>query len=357
MIESRIGTFVMDSNTTVVVCGQQQREAWEAYIAKSSAATICHSFVWRSIIAEAYGLRPVYLMAVQDGNVRGVLPLFVVKSLWFGRIMSSIPFLDYGGICADDSRTSTVLLSHARDLMAEFRADCIELRQCDKPPGNDNLHLDKVGMRLDISLGLEELWRSFPTKIRNHIRKAEKSGLKVVSGGGECLDEFYPVFAANMRDLSSPVHDREFFARILAELGPSVKMFLVRDGQRTVGGLICLFFRDSAVVFWSSSLREYFPRCPNNLLYWAALQYAYSQGCQWFDFGRSSVGSGTYEFKSQWGAKPFQIYWQITTAHGEARSPISGDNSKYRLAMEVWKRLPLGLTIFVGSRLRKFITN
>jgi FemAB-related protein (PEP-CTERM system-associated) len=242
-------------------------------------------------------------------------------------------------------------------LLPQNGVDYVELRQCALSPYDGGVFLDKVGMRRDISPGIKQLWESFPTKIRNHVRKAEKSGLRVVIGEREFLDEFYAVFAANMRDLGSPVHHKRFFTEIFSEFGARVKLFMVRDGQRAVGGLICLLFRDTATVFWSSSLREYFSRCPNNLLYWTALQYAYDQGCKWFDFGRSSRGSGTYDFKRQWGAQPFQIHWQVLNASGAARPPLITENSKLQWASEIWKRLPLAFTAFIGPRVRKYITN
>lgn len=341
----------------IVVCDASQRETWDAYVAGAPGATICHHFLWRSIIERAYGHQPVYLMAMTAGQVSGVLPLFVVKSRLFGKVLSSLPFLDYGGICTDDPMTAQALLDRSLQLLPAHGVDYVELRQYAPPPSGGEVHLDKVGMRLDISGGMEKLWQSFPTKIRNHVRKAEKSGLRVTVGGGECVDEFYSVFAINMRDLGSPVHHRAFFTHMFAELGDHVRCFVVRDGQRTVGGLICLLFRETATVFWSSSLREYFSRCPNNLLYWEALQYVSQHGCQWFDFGRSSIDSGTYDFKRQWGAHPEQIYWQIITAAGESRAPLSTENSKYQLALEIWKRLPMPVTTLIGPRLRRYITN
>ena len=347
----------MKLDLNIVICDSAQREVWDAYVEGSSSTTICHHFLWQPIIERAYGHKPVYLMALVGGQVRGVLPLFVVKSRLFGKVMSSLPFLDYGGICADDPLIAQMLLDHALQSLPRYGVDYVELRQYARPPQDGDVHLDKVGMRLDISAGMEKLWQSFPTKIRNHVRKAEKSGLRVTIGGGEFLDEFYPVFAANMRDLGSPVHHQSFFAHIFAEFGTRVRLFVVRDGQHTVGGLICLLFQDTATVFWSSSLREYFPRCPNNLLYWEALQYAYAHGCRWFDFGRSSIGSGTYDFKRQWGAQPVQVYWQILTARGEVHAPLFTENPKYQLALEIWKRLPISVTTSVGPHLRKYITN
>jgi serine/alanine adding enzyme len=249
------------------------------------------------------------------------------------------------------------LLAHALQLLGKHGADYVELRQCEPPPPGGDVHLAKVGMRLDLSVGTEKVWQSFPAKVRNQVRKAEKAGLKAHVEGENLIDEFYSVLAVNMRDLGSPVHHREFFIQMFAELGSQARLVIVRDGVRVVAGLVCLFFRDTVTVPWASSLREYLAKCPNNLAYWEAMQFACAQGFRCFDFGRSSIDSGTYYFKRQWGAQPIQIYWQIVSATGEARAPLSADNPKYQLALEIWKSLPVSLATLVGPRLRKYITN
>jgi serine/alanine adding enzyme len=347
----------MGLNMEITVCEAQDLKAWDTYTEHSPKATFCHHSGWRSIIMRAYGHHPLYLAARSDGQTRGIFPLFEVKSRLFGKSLTSMPFLDYGGICADDKAFAHLLQEQALGLMQAHGVDVVELRQCEPVEQGASLRLDKVSMILDLSPGVEGLWRSFPGSVRNHVRKAQKSGLRTSIGGGELLAEFYPIFAANMRELGSPVHHRAFFAHIFAEFGPQAKLVLVRDGQRAVGGLVCLFFKDTATVPWSSSLRQCFSKCPNNLLYWEAMQYACARGCKRFDFGRSSVGSGTYIFKHQWGAQPVQIYWHLLGRNGNQSLAFSTNNPKYHIILETWKRLPLSVTKWLGPRIRKYLTN
>ena len=56
-------------------------------------------------------------------------------------------------------------------------------------------------MVLGLEVTVEEQWRVLDRKVRNQVRKAEKEGLQVESGGAELLDAFYSVLAHNMRDL------------------------------------------------------------------------------------------------------------------------------------------------------------
>jgi FemAB-related protein (PEP-CTERM system-associated) len=346
-----------ESSFEILVCDAEERSDWDEFVQLFPEATVCHLFHWRSIIQEAYGHRPIYLMAKGDTRVRGVLPLFLVKSRIFGKSLTSMPFLDYGGACADSLDVMRTLLTRAMGLLNEVGADYLEIRQCAPVGKNVAARLDKVSMILNLSPGVQALWQALPAKVRNQVRKAEKAGLRVGFGGEEFVEEFYPVFAANMRDLGSPVHHIGFFSQMFRCFGRHAELAIIRDGNRAVGGLVALFFKDTVVIPWASCLREYFSKCPNNLLYWEAIKRASERGCKQFDFGRSSVDSGTYHFKRQWGAKPLQIYWQTLTSTGEARSLSAAENSKFQIASEVWKRLPVSFTTLIGPRVRKYITN
>ncbi|TKB65210.1 MAG: FemAB family PEP-CTERM system-associated protein [Nitrospira sp.] len=342
---------------TIVLCDSTQQERWDAYVQDCPAATMCHLFAWKGVIERAYRHRTYNLTANSGGRIVGLLPLVLVQRPFFGASLTSMPFLDYGGVCADDAETAQLLVDRARALMQERHCRTMELRQCEPSIRLGVSREDKVSMLLDLSVGADSIWKALPAKVRNQVRKAEKSGLAVCVGGGELLDEFYDIFAVNMRDLGSPVHDKAFFAEMCAVLGHSVRVTLVRDGQRTIGGLIALFFKDTMLVPWASSLREYFSKCPNNLLYWDAIQDGCKRGCSKFDFGRSTMGSGTYDFKKQWGAEPKQLHWQMLSVSGAAGATISTDDAKYRFLLELWRRLPVSMTRLIGPKIRRYLTN
>lgn len=345
------------SGTTILTCDSTQQQIWDQYVQGCSTATMCHQFAWQPIIERAYGHPTYYLLAQQGGRSRGVLPLVLVKRPLLGASLTSMPFLDYGGICADDASAAQALLDHALGLMKQLKSGSMELRQCDPIIQIGATRLDKVSMILDLRPGSEAIWRSLPAKVRNQVRKAEKSGLTLCVGGAELLDEFYNVFVINMRDLGSPVHDRSFFSHMCSVLGPQARITLVREGTLTVGGFVALFFRDTMLVPWASSLREHFSKCPNNLLYWDAIQEGCKRGCTRFDFGRSTVGAGTYDFKKQWGAQPLQLHWQMLSASGGGGTTVSTEDATYRFLLEAWRRLPVPVTRILGPRVRKYLTN
>src|SRR5689334_7894797 len=94
----------------IVTCGSNERELWEMFIQDAPSATICHHFLWQSVIRSAYGHMPFYLLARDHGQILGVLPLILVKSRLFGRSLTSMPFLDYGGVCTNQETVASGLV-------------------------------------------------------------------------------------------------------------------------------------------------------------------------------------------------------------------------------------------------------
>lgn len=334
------------------------REAWDGYVTSHVRGSHWHLSGWRQVFERAYGHRSHYLLARgRDGRVTGVLPLVHVRSPLFGSSLVSVPFLDGGGVCADRPDVATRLGDEAQSLARRLGVDALELRH-GEPSG---LGLPRVGAKvtcvLPLANGADETWRQLDAKVRNQVRKALSSGLTAVWGGLESLDEFYRVFAVNMRDLGSPVHARKLFAALLEEFAESARLVLVRQGSRTVAGGVCLTFRDTLLVPWASALREARALCPNNLLYWEVIRWGSEKGFRALDFGRSSPGSGTHRFKRQWGARDKSLAWERVQRQGTRGGAVDAEDGAYGWAARVWRRLPVRVATGVGPWLRGQLVN
>jgi len=76
--------------------------AWDAYINTHPEATRYHLWAWRGVFERAFRHETIYLAARRDTCIVGVLPLVSFRSLLFGRFLVSLPFVNYGGVLADD---------------------------------------------------------------------------------------------------------------------------------------------------------------------------------------------------------------------------------------------------------------
>lgn len=332
-----------------------EKAEWDHFVAHHPAASSYHAWAWRNVFERAFGHETVYLAARKGSEVVGVVPTVVFRSWLFGRFMVSLPFVNYGGVLASDAEAAQALLVAARREAAARRCAHVELRHTERLYPELPAKQHKVSMRLPLAPSVDAAWNAIDRKARNQVRKAQKSDLDVAAGGRELVDEFYRVFAVNMRDLGTPVYSRAFFDAVLATFPDLTRIFLVRHQGRAVAGAVSLRHRDTIEIPWASSLRSYRASCPNNLLYWTAIEYAVQAGCGTFDFGRSTPGQGTYEFKRQWGAVAEPVFWEYALLEGCALPDKSPANPRFGPAIAVWKRLPVTLTTMVGPTIVRSI--
>ena len=325
---------------------------WEAYVSAHPDATNYHRVGWKEVVERSFGHESRYLTARDDGgNLCGILPVFRMKSLLFGNFLVSLPFFNYGGLLCSDDVAREVLLDAAETVLRDTGAAHLELRHLRDHDPHLPTKRHKVTMLLPLEQDAELQWRGFNPKLRNQIRKAEKSGLKASWGGVELLDGFYDVFVRNMRDLGTPVYGRSFFESICRIFPESTRIIEIRQGEQVVAAGIASWFRKTLEIPWASSNRDFKALCPNNLLYWEAIRFAIGKGFQTFDFGRSTVGEGTYKFKEQWGAQPHPLFWQYLLRPGESLPELNPHNPKYAMMIRFWQRLPLWVTRIIGPKI------
>lgn len=323
-------------------------ERWDAYLAQHEKASFFHLWAYQRVISKTFKHRPYYLVALQGEVIQGLLPLFALKSWLFGRFFVSLPFVDYGGICANDEATTYSLVQAAIRMARQQNIHSIELRH--QHPNVLRLQsiLNKINLVKPLHFDPEKVWKALNAKVRNQVRKAVNSGLTFESGGPDKLGDFYDVWSRNMRDLGTPAYPISFFQNFLNAFPGRTEVLLVRHGKKPVGAGIAVYFKNIMEIPWASSLREYFSKCPNNLLYWEAMKRACERGCWEFHFGRSSKNSGTYRFKKQWGAQDRQLYYQCWLSEGAKIPDINPQSRRYRFLAALWRRLPIAITNVLG---------
>ena len=145
----------------------------------------------------------------------------------------------------------------------------------------------------------------------------------------------------------------DLFKNIVEAFPKTSEVALVRLGEKPVGGGLILSFKDTVYMPSASSLRSHFHLCPNNLLYWEVIKRACDSGYPTFDFGRSTVGSGTYHFKKQWGAAVTSLHWQYVLLDGKKMPRLNPSNPRFKVFIEIWKRLPVRIATSLGSRITR----
>jgi serine/alanine adding enzyme len=209
-------------------------------------------------------------------------------------------------------------------------------------------HLGKVSMILELPKTVDELAVRLGSKLRSQIRRAEREQPQVAWGGMELLPEFYRVFSQSMRDLGTPVYPRKFFQESCAAFEELASVLVVRAGGVVQAAAIIVRHRDGIEVPWAAATVTAKTAAINMKMYWELLKYSVEQGASYFDFGRSTVNSGTYRFKAQWGAVPHQLHWHYWLPTGTNIPQLNNANPQYARAAAIWRRMPLWCANLLG---------
>lgn len=333
----------------------EKSSAWYKYVSIAENSSIYHQYAWLDLIARVFGHGSYYMCAMNAaGQIIAVLPLIHMKSRFFGNFLVSIPYFDYGGSIALNLDDNKNLHSRAIEIARSVSATHIEFRDIDSNlyPGL-GIRVDKVSKRLQLPSNSDQLWPSFNSKLRFQIRRPQQENPAIRHGGKELIGDFYRVFSRNMRHLGTPVYSKVFFNSIFEYFQGHCYIVVIYYQNLSVAAGFLIGYKGMLEISWASSLKEFNKMNFIMLMYWEALKLSISNSCQIFDFGRSSVDSGTYRFKKQWGAKPVQLYWHYWLKDGGEVPMLHPSNPKYKLAIDMWQKLPLHIANYLGPMIVK----
>src|SRR5438132_3349263 len=230
---------------------------WEQFVDLNPLSSNYHRWKWKQVIESSFGWPTFYCIAEEDGHVRGILPIVWQKSRLFGSFMTSLPFLNAGGILGDSEGAEKSLFEEAVRLTRDTGSDYLELRHRQEHQLGLWTKRNKITLVLPVSSDQEKMWKDLGTKMRTKVRKSSSYGMTSEIGGIEFLDDFYRVFSQNMRDLGTPVYGRNFFAEIFRAFPQDTFVCVVRHKKNVAAVSFLSGYRDRIEAIWSSSNQKY----------------------------------------------------------------------------------------------------
>lgn len=345
----------------------QLNEDWNIYAKAHPQGSIYHQTAFLNSLQKTFGHRVLLfcLRNTRSNELVALLPLIEQKSPLFRHLWTSIAFVNYGGVLADNAIIENKLLDGVRQAGKLAGIKRLEIRGLYQRPVDWSVSTEKASMWLPLPTdhSSDTLLKQFKAKLRSQIKKGYTPEVSYKTGTLELLNDFYAVFARNMRDLGTPVYTKNLFENLLKDLPDKAHIVMVYHDNKPASAAFLIKNRDMMEIPWASTIREYNRYNLNMVLYWEVLKLSCAQGCDVFDFGRSTIDATTYKFKKQWGAQPIQHYWYSYEPHASSggnraqndNSSANTNNPKFQLLIQVWKRLPLWLANLVGPHIVKDI--
>jgi FemAB-related protein (PEP-CTERM system-associated) len=113
------------------------------------------------------------------------------------------------------------------------------------------------------------------------------------------------------------------------------------------------YFREQVLPYYGGGTEEAREVKGNDFMYWELMRRACQRGIRVFDYGRSKQDTGSYHFKKNWGFEPEPLHYEYYLVRSREVPDVNPLNPKYRLFINLWQRLPLGLSQLVGPMLAK----
>jgi hypothetical protein len=348
---------------------------WDGYVCAHPDSLLYHRSGWLVALTAECPTEVVGLICTdQFGAVRGVLALVETRGLPFGlggetlgHRLSSLPRTPVAGPLATTPDAAGALVSAAIERADERRA---RLQLKTATPALDGIVDGLIGTP----------WREshvvpLPDDVdalrfgdsRHHaaiirgIRKAQRAGLTVREAQEEAdLRAWYRLYLETCRYRTQPARAYRFFAALWNAFGGTGLVTLlvaehVTGGRRTmVAGNLLFTSRGRLTYAFSGGTRRALPSRPNELLHWEAMRAAIRAGQAIYDLGEvGEDNEGLSRYKAKWGGTTERTYRyyvpRLAAASGDYL--VAPRFSRTRAAaVAAWRRVPLGVTAYVGER-------
>ena len=346
-----MGALATRAELTVRPLAASDLARWDAYVHAHPEATFFHRAGWKRVIEDAFGHRTHFLLAEQGGAIVGVLPLAEIKSALFGHSLGSLPFCAYGGIVADDDAAFRALDTAAQALARQLGVGALEYRSLAARHADWPAKDLYVTFRKPIEPEPEANMNAIPRKQRAMVRKGIKAGLAGEVDAGTA--RFFRAYSASVHRLGTPVFSRRFFQLLKDEFGDDCEVLTITLDGRVISSVMSFYFRDEVLPYYGGGVAAARAVAGNDFMYWELMRRACERGLGVFDFGRSKRGTGSFDFKKNWGFEPAPLHYEYFLVKDRVVPEINPLNPKYRLFIQAWKKLPLPVANLIGPYIVK----
>jgi FemAB-related protein (PEP-CTERM system-associated) len=326
------------------------RSAWDDFVERCPDATFFHRFGWKDIIEGTFRHRTFYLLCERGGEIVGILPLAEVNSLLFGHSLASLPFCVYGGAAANDADALSALHEAALSLSSRLGVSHLELRNV-RPRRPDWPRQELyVTFRKPILPDVEANLLAIPRKQRAMVRKGIQRGLR--SEVDPDNERFFTLYADNVHRHGTPALPKRYFAALRRAFGKDVEVLTVLSADgKPVSSVLTFYFRDEVLPYYAGDDVTARDLAANDFKYWELMRRACLRGVKLFDYGRSKRGTGSYEFKRNWGFEPTTLAYEYALVRRQLVPDNNPLNPKYRAFIALWKKLPRGVANALGPHI------
>lgn len=337
-------------------------DKWEAFVRNHPDGSVFHSASWAKLLVKTYGYIPSYFCIVNAlGEMVAGIPVFLLKSIFTGARMISVPFADYCDPLFDHPQQIELLLGTSLQRARELDLDYVEFRAKNRIDDFRTQSMvllqkedDYAVHILEVPRDLNEIRKKFESsQVERNIKKGLKSTLEVSLAGGEKdLRAFYDLEVLTRKRKGLPPHPYRFFKNMWELFSPenTIHILIARDGSQPVSAVVLVHYKDTMHYLYGGSNRDHLGKRPNHLLIWKGIEMTHDLNLSFFDFGRTGRdNAGLMAFKKSWGAKEMAVSHFTYAKRKKPRLLLNRTRSHRDFAHKTTAMLPSKLLKVMGA--------
>lgn len=306
----------------IVICHSNTDEKrWNEFVDKNNGS-FYHYYQWKYVY-EKNGYKSILVKVLNENNeIIGIFPFYKVEMFLNDSMHSAIGGGAYGAPLSNDIKVIELLLNYFDEVCKKEKIVYSNINLNNFFKYNNFLIelLSKKGFKnkyfnapnpvtfIIKTNSYKEIWeKEFNQKIRNKIRKAKKSGVKIIINNWQLLDKYYEMLADTHKRLASSIPLKSEFRYFFSVFKDKTNLFMAMINDKAIAGAYCCYSNKVCYALGNVSYPQYWEYAPNNLLYGTIIEDACKQGYDYFDFGSTAPNSTHHEWKSQYGGTKLPI--------------------------------------------------
>ena len=331
-----------------VIIDESRKKEWEQYLHDTPNSIAWQSYEWSTVLKKHYRF-DFHPLAVCDGSgIRGILPLYHLKSLFGKDILLSVPYAVAGGIVADNDEARDMLLEKAIEISKMYNSCCISLKQykikIERQLRTDGNYYNR---ELDLASGMDEIWNGLSETNRQQIETSRNFDFKLEYPSDD-LDIFYNILLTHQHSRGIPCVGKKWIKDLIGFRMYSLAV-LKMDGIVVAATMIKEFKDTVSFPFTCVPDKNGNTGVAEYRLYWELITRFVTEGKRIFHSGRIPRNDRTDPFRLGWGGVQYDYYYQYYPDSNKTKTEYSKRKGRKRDLFEsCWKKMPRGLAGFLG---------
>jgi hypothetical protein len=301
------------------------RQAWAELLAGDPHALVTQTPAWTDCLCSLTGARDASRLYDFGGGRTLLLPLVRVRRT--PRRYASFPNAwGFGGLVGAGP-TPGEIRAVFNDLRAisgfgvRIRTNPLQHAAWDAGRPSGVTALPRRAHAIDLREGFEHVWKhDFSSRARNHVRKAERAGLRVeLDSSGRLVPVFHDLFMRSVDRWASKQNEPRSLARfragrrdpleklhrMVADLDGAGRLWVAYVGDRAAAAILVLQGANAHYTRGAMDVELAGPRHANYLLHRLAIEDACRSGCATYQMGETGSSHSLAQFKQALGAEPY----------------------------------------------------